>query len=304
MYDIIGDIHGNYDLLVKLLKKLDYQNNNDNFTHPGRKVIFMGDFINRGNKIRATARLIKKMVESGHAFCILGNHELNAILYATLDKSGKSLQKRLPRYKMPLLKTLDEYKKYPAEFDETVKWFRSLPLFLDFGNLRVVHGSWNEQYIQTFKQYMGEETHLRKRFLKTYLTNQELSAAVDGLIKGEELQLPKNLLLKDELGITRRSFRIKWWEPVDGKTFNDVSFGNHFSLPAYTIPKEIVPVINSYPEEAPPVFIGHYCLENNALIFQRNICCIDTCVTRTQRLAAYRWNGEQHLSENNIVEVH
>lgn len=301
MYDIIGDIHGNYDLLVKLLKKLDYQQNNDSFSHPNRKVIFMGDFINRGNKIRATVQLIKKMVESGNAFCILGNHELNAILYATLDKSGKSLQKRLPRYKMPLLKTLEEYKKFPVEFDEAVKWFRSLPLFLDFGNLRIVHGAWNENHIQTFKQFMGEETHLRKRFLKTYLTTRQLSDAVDGLIRGEELLLPKDLLLKDEFGITRRSFRIKWWEPVNGKTFNDVAFGNRFKLPAYTIPKEIIPIISSYPDNAPPVFIGHYCLETNALIFQNNICCIDTCVTRTQRLAAYRWSGEQQLTDKNIV---
>jgi len=304
MYDIIGDIHGHYEMLVKLLIKLGYHKTGNTYMHPVRKAIFMGDFINRGNKIRATVKLIRRMVDYGSAYCILGNHELNAILYATIDKSGKALQKRLPRYKLPLMKTLDEYSNYPDEFKETVKWFRQLPVYLDFGEIRIVHGSWNDNYIDTFKQYMNGETHLKKSFLKTYLENKTLRKAVDGLVKGEEMQLPKDLLLKDENGIVRRTFRIKWWEPVNGKTFEAVSFGNRFNLPPYTIPPEIIPQIEQYPTDAPPVFNGHYCLdEKNEFIFNGNICCIDTCVTRTQKLSAYRWVGEQLLNPDKIVSA-
>lgn len=303
MYDIIGDIHGHYDLLVKLLRKLGYQKSGIGYAHPTRKAIFTGDFINRGDKIKLTVRLIRSMVENGQALCILGNHELNAILYETLDKSGKLLRKRLPRYKMPLMKTLEEYSNAPLEFKETIKWFRKLPLFLDFGDLRVVHGGWNDGYIETVKKYLGEETRLKKSFLKTYLTNKELFNALDGLVKGEEFELPSDFLLKDEAGVVRRSFRIKWWEPVSGKTFREIAFGNRFVLPAYTVPKEIIPLIEAYPVDSPPVFLGHYCLDEKALIFQGNICCIDTCVTRNQRLTAYRWDGEQYLNEEKMVFV-
>jgi hypothetical protein len=303
MYDLIGDIHGHYELLVQLLKKLGYVRVNNSYQHPLRKVIFMGDIINRGNKIRLTVRLIRRMVELGNAYCILGNHELNAILYTTLDKSGKALQKRLPRYKLPLNKTLEEYQDYPEEWIDTVKWFRTLPVYIDLGDLRVVHGSWNESYIETYKLFLRGEEKLKKGFLKTYLINKELRSALDGLIKGEELQLPKDLLVKDNYGIVRRSFRIKWWEPVIGKTFREVAFGNRFELPNYTIPKEIIPEIKAYPADSPPVFNGHYCLDSNALIFKGNICCIDTCVTRNQRLTAYRWSGEQQLNAENFVEV-
>lgn len=302
MYDLVGDIHGHYDLLLKMLDKLGYKKSGNNYVHPNRKIIFMGDFINRGNNIRATVKLIRRMVEQGSALCILGNHELNAILYATLDKSGKSLQKRLPRYKLPLMKTLEEYKNYQDEWKDTVKWFRQLPIYIDLENLRVVHGSWNDKYIATFNRFMAGEYRMKKSFLKTYLTNKELSNAVDGLIKGEELHLPKDLLVKDNYGIIRRSFRIKWWESARGKTFKDVSFGNRFDLPAYTIPPEIIPEISTYPAQSPPVFVGHYCLEqNSALIFNGNICCIDTCVARTQQLAAYRWDGEQVLLPEKLV---
>ena len=304
MYDIVGDIHGHYTLLVKLLKKLGYTKDGDVFRHPERKIIFTGDFINRGPKIRATVQLIRKMVEGGHAYTILGNHELNAILYATIDKSsGKSLQKHLPRYKLPLMKTLEEYQNYPEEFKDTIKWFRSLPVFLDFGNLRVVHGGWNEKNISTVQEYKNGEPKLKKSFLKAYLNNKELNNALNGLVKGLELQLPKDLLLKDSNGIVRRTFRIKWWEQPNGKTFSEVAFGNRFELPAYTIPKEVLPEVTPYPNDAPPVFLGHYCLNKKAMIFQENICCIDTCVVKSQRLTCYRWYGEQKLTEDHIVQA-
>jgi hypothetical protein len=46
-YDIIGDIHGHADELVKLLSHLEYQDSSDGYFHESRKVIFLGDFIDR-----------------------------------------------------------------------------------------------------------------------------------------------------------------------------------------------------------------------------------------------------------------
>lgn len=303
MYDIIGDIHGHYDLLLEMLKVLGYESVGDTFKHPTRKIIFTGDIINRGPKIRKSVRLIKAMVENGDAQCLLGNHELNAILSATMDKSGKYLQKRLPRYQLPLMKTIEEYKKYPEEFEETIKWFRTLPLYLDLGELRVVHGCWNDGHIEIVNRYLNGESKLKKSFLKTYLSDNELNTAVTELIKGVEMQLPKDLLLKDNKGIIRRKFRIKWWSSPEDKTFKKMAFGNQFELPAYSIPMEITPITYPYPKDAPPVFLGHYCLNKKKLIYQDNICCVDTCVTRCKKLTAYRWNGEQQLTEEHLVKL-
>ncbi len=59
MYDFIGDIHGHADKLEALLQQLGYQLVDGVYTHPQRKVIFVGDYIDRGPKIRETLQIIK-----------------------------------------------------------------------------------------------------------------------------------------------------------------------------------------------------------------------------------------------------
>ena len=67
-YDIIGDIHGHADELQALLEILGYQQG----SHPeGRKVIFLGDYIDRGPKIREVLETVRGMVDAGQALAIL-----------------------------------------------------------------------------------------------------------------------------------------------------------------------------------------------------------------------------------------
>lgn len=92
-FDIIGDIHGCCDELEQLLQKLGYQKqpiaslflNNlgdelptarDTYRHPdGRKVIFLGDLVDRGPRILETIELVERMIRAGQAFCVVGNHD-------------------------------------------------------------------------------------------------------------------------------------------------------------------------------------------------------------------------------------
>jgi hypothetical protein len=67
MYDIIGDIHGHADELKVLLAKLDYKQHGNSFQHDHRKVMFVGDHIDRGPKIRETLSIVKGMVDAGNA---------------------------------------------------------------------------------------------------------------------------------------------------------------------------------------------------------------------------------------------
>lgn len=303
MYDIIGDIHGHADLLEKLLEKLGYSLSNGVYTHPERKAVFVGDIINRGPGIRKSVRIVRSMVDAGFAYAVLGNHELNAILYATIDKSGKSLRKRLPRYKLPLMGTLESYEKYPEEWKETVKWLRHLPFFLELDGLRVAHGAWIDQYVETITHFLDGEKKLKKHFLKAYLDSDELSEAVNGMVKGLEFQLPKDLCLRDNDGLMVRKYRIEWWNSAADKTFNQVAFGNRFSLPEYSIPKELVPSVKPYVVDEKPVIFGHYGLVNGPYLVAPNLCCIDCGVSRSGILMAYRWCGEHFLTEDHFVKV-
>lgn len=67
--DLIGDTHGHADKLEELLIDLKYsKKGNDNFySHPTRKVVFLGDYIDRGPKIRQILEVVKGMADSGNA---------------------------------------------------------------------------------------------------------------------------------------------------------------------------------------------------------------------------------------------
>lgn len=65
---LIGDIHGQYRELDKLLKKIRYSQENDH-------VVVLGDFMSKGPK---SLEVIDKLI-SLNALCVLGNHESYAL---------------------------------------------------------------------------------------------------------------------------------------------------------------------------------------------------------------------------------
>ena len=103
--------------------------------------------------------------------------------------------------------------------------------------------------------------------------------------------------------MSRKVFRMNWWESPINKTFRGLSFGNKFLLPDYTVPIQIAPAFEPYSPDKPPVFLGHYCLSEGAAIFQGNICCVDSGVVGSEQLSAYRWSGEEILKSENLISV-
>ena len=301
MYDIIGDVHGHADELKSLLRNMGYRLVDDCYSHPTRKAVFVGDFINRGPKIRETIILIRKMVEQGSAFAILGNHEMYAVLYYLRDIEGKYYKKRIPKYQLQINQTLDEFVLYKEEFKSHLKWMRTLPMFLDFGDIRVVHACWDDENIKLIKNTVTEPKLTKTVLREIALNGTNFSEKFWETCKGIDFQLPRDLLVFDDEGRPHRSFRMKWWESPEGKTFKEVSLEGRFDLPAYTIPREIIPFRKPYPKSAPIVFFGHYCLKECCSILAENLCCVDSCVTRTGKLLAYRWEGEKKLTKANFI---
>src|SRR5262245_57431388 len=76
--DIVGDVHGEIDALRELLIRLGYR---DDGSHPDdRRLVFVGDVVDRGPDSPAVLELLMKLVEEEHAYCVLGNHDLNLVL--------------------------------------------------------------------------------------------------------------------------------------------------------------------------------------------------------------------------------
>ena len=85
MFDVIGDIHGEADKLLALLSTLGYSEVGGAWIHPERQASFVGDLIDRGPKQLERVDIVRGMVETGSAQCILGNHEFNAVASVTRD---------------------------------------------------------------------------------------------------------------------------------------------------------------------------------------------------------------------------
>jgi len=90
-YDIIGDIHGCSLTLESLLQRMGYTKVKGVYEHKRRQVIFIGDIIDRGPRIREALHLVRDMVERGSARIVMGNHEYNALGYCTRARPAAAI---------------------------------------------------------------------------------------------------------------------------------------------------------------------------------------------------------------------
>lgn len=139
-FDIIGDVHGCHDELTELLKLLGYVENADSYAHPdGRKVIFLGDLVDRGPATPAVLRTAMAMVKAGTALAVPGNHDV---------KLMRALQGRQVKVSHGLGESLEQLKGESPEFrQEVVAFVDGLVSHgvLDDGNLVVAHAGMNEK---------------------------------------------------------------------------------------------------------------------------------------------------------------
>jgi hypothetical protein len=287
-----------------MLLTLGYAKNGEYYSHPDRTAIFAGDFINRGSDNRKTIRIIRSMVENNSGKAILGNHEIYAILLSMKDKDKTKLVKMPKGGMLSALKTLEEFKTTAEEWKKHCKWLRSLPFYIDFGPIRIVHACWSHSAIDIINKGKPENW-TKKDVFRNLLKkpNHEYSKAIVTLTKGCDLQMPVDLKILNNKSVSPRSFRLRWWEELQGKTFEEISFESKFALPEYTVPQQILPLNPVYPSDAPPVFFGHYSRFDGPFVIKHNICCTDSWIAGSRTLTAYRWCGESELKPENLVQV-
>ena len=149
-YDIIGDIHGHADELVKLLTHLGYKDSSSGYCHESRKVIFLGDFIDRGeNRVqqKQVLTIVMDMIRHENALAVMGNHEFNALAYHTKHE-GHFLRPHTTKNKKQHQAFLNEFPDNSEEKSIVLDFFFSLPLWLEIDGLRVVHACWDHDHIQ------------------------------------------------------------------------------------------------------------------------------------------------------------
>jgi hypothetical protein len=304
-YDIIGDIHGCARSLQLLLHRLGYSDHDGVYRHPARRVIFLGDFIDRGPLQRETLGIVRRMIDAGAALSVMGNHEFNAIGYYTPDvASGDYLRPHSEKNTYQHREFLAAYAHTPDDYGDLIGWFRTLPLWLDLGGLRVVHACWDAPLIERIAASRNGSNLLNGDLLaRAGRRGQWQFEALETLLKGKEIRLPEGASFRDKDGTTRHNIRVRWWDQ-EATNFRAAFFGPE-SARTHIPENEIAgDHLVEYSHEAPPVFLGHYWMEGEPAPLARNIACLDYSVAKPGgRLTAYRWDGEQALERERFVWV-
>ena len=305
MYDLIGDIHGHADELVQLLQALDYHKHHGVYRHPERKLIFLGDFIDRGSQIREVLEIVRSMVESGHALAVMGNHELNAVAYHSEDEDspGEFLRRHTPKNQLQLKKTIEQLT--ADELASYLDWFRTLPMWLDLDGLRAVHACWDDRAIAFIGRSITGKSGLTSAVAQSACKpGNDLFRAVEIVLKGKEAALPAGMRYCDREGHVRTDMRVRWYLSPVNQTYRTYALTDEIHSDV-AIEDSIIASAAPYPLDAKPVFIGHYWLSaRHPELLASNVACLDFSVAKGGFLCAYRWDGEQKLNRNNFVAGH
>jgi len=144
--DVIGDVHGCFDELVDLLTALGHKDLLDpDLPHAasgeGARVIFVGDIVDRGDKIMESLRLVHRLWQRGHALAVLGNHD---------DRFHRWLEGKAVFVRHGLEQTTEQYRRLSWEErrawrPELLDFFSHLPwaIRIDSGRALVAHAAWH-----------------------------------------------------------------------------------------------------------------------------------------------------------------
>jgi Calcineurin-like phosphoesterase len=298
VFDIIPDIHGDQDRLTKTLSVLGYFRSNGAYRHPeGRTAVFLGDLIDGGTENASVIDIVRSMISEKSAHCIMGNHELNAILFHSENASGP-LRSRSEKNTLQHQTFLDEFPMGNASTIEAIGFFKTLPLCLDFGAFRVVHACWHKASLNQLG-FSGTSCFLDPNNLEAASGDTLDENPIALLLKGPEVPLPDGNSFKDIKGHERSEVRLKWWGAAEGSLRDVVlSVPNVEDIPEEEIPDYMLDIL--YAEHEPPVFCGHYKMKGVPEISSPNAACLDF----PEAPCAYRWEeGAKSLSKGNLVII-
>ena len=306
IYHIIPDIHGQADKLTGLLTKLGYCVNRGTWRHSEceRKVVFLGDFIDRGPENARVLKIVRSMIDAGHAQAIMGNRELNAIHFHTRHSAtGQPLRKHSAKNVKQHARFLDEHPEGSAEATDAIAWMKTLPLWLEFAEFPVIHACWDEQSMAEAKRYLPDARLNGQTVEWSAEPDHPLFQAVEVLLKGPEVPLLDGVTFTDKDGHVRSEVRVAWWKP-EAQTWQDIAMSvpeSEKQLPDAGLPDKIG--FEPYPAKAKPVFFGHYWMEGEITLQAPNALCLDYSAGKDGPLVAYTFKeGDTGPDLENITE--
>ena len=223
--DFIGDIHGHCEELRMLLKKLGYEESMGAFRYPGgeRSVVFLGDYIDRGSQSREVIDLVRAMRDAGSAVALMGNHEFNALCFWQQNGAGGShvihcipggyLREHSFNKVAIHTRTVESYKGRKKEFEDMLKFLRTLPFFIDAPTFRAQHACFDRGAAEALKAQGiccfadGNFDELIARANDQFNEYEDsLFDPINYFLKGPEMNLPDGITFRDGEGVLRKEW--------------------------------------------------------------------------------------------------
>lgn len=141
---VISDIHGRFTMLEKLLTK---------WKRDEQRLIFLGDYINRGEDSLRVLQTVKQLVDEHHAIALKGNHE--AMFLEWMQTPERRTQMFI---NIGGIATIQSLKTFVLERDSTIEqlvasikdehghiidWIETLPLYYKWGHYFFAHAGIN-----------------------------------------------------------------------------------------------------------------------------------------------------------------
>jgi bis(5'-nucleosyl)-tetraphosphatase (symmetrical) len=264
----IGDIHGCWQTLQRLLERIDWAATRD-------ELWLVGDLVNRGPGSLEVLRWAVK--NRDHVTAVLGNHDLHLLARACGVAAGKKSD------------TLDAVLDAPDR-DELLEWLRRRPLMHQFGRFVLVHAGlapeWNIELAHGYVDAIGvdcagDESH-------------SLLTAVYGKRQNPwHVDLPR----EDQLAAAAVTMtRIRMVGP-DGRAVLD------FTGPPGSAPDGCRPwfVSSAVLRQGYNVIFGHWAMLG--MYRTRGIVCLDSGCVYGGRLSALRLDDGRVVQQEVLDEV-
>jgi hypothetical protein len=310
--DIIGDIHGYADKLVGLLLQLGYVHNGECFIPPaGHRALFIGDLIDRGSQQVATLEIVFAMLDADVADAVMGNHEYNALAFATPDPDSPTQYLRShndvhTRQHEAFLAEL------PFGSESHQYWLQRLyeiPLWIETDYACFVHACWDVDSMAMLKPSLTDNNCLTPQgLIATAKENTAPFDALERVLKGVETPLPDGLVMVDKEGTERSRVRVRWWlDELESRTLHEISRAPSSAMAQ--IPKDAMAEnIDFALKTHKPVFVGHYWLTGMPEPLSQQVACTDySAAVDSGYLTCYQLDTEQPLplrSSNFIQYLH
>ncbi|MCA8880878.1 MAG: metallophosphoesterase [Rhodobacteraceae bacterium] len=303
MIHILPDIHGQHAKLAAGLDRLGWRRRASGWhgPSPGARLVFLGDFIDRGPEQKKVLATVRSLLDSGKADAVMGNHEFNAILFHTETDSGP-LRPHSPKNLAQHAAFIAEFPLGSAALAEAVAWMRTLPIWLETGGIRAVHACWHGPTIAEVSASLPEARLDEAILNRPGLTASRLFDDLERLTKGPETRLPEGFGFHDGGGHWREMTRIAWWRQ-DATSWRDLAATG---VPDPVLPEGDAPRdLHAFRYVDPvPVFFGHYWMTGVPVVEAPYALCLDYSAGIGGPLLAYRYEpGDTQVRADRIQEV-